>query len=170
MGREIRKVPSDWVHPKTTRQQWTGKDFEFVETNDYKPLYDKDYETAAQEWIAEFDQWRAGTHPNQRDYYFWDYDSPPSQNTCRKRKWTTEEATCYQIYETVSEGTPVSPVFATLDDLVEWCVAQGYSRSHAGKPTCFSRGRDKRRHSDGGVRCYILTVICHALHLHSVLK
>lgn len=133
MGREIRKVPSDWAHPKIKERRYIGDNFEVesVETDHYKPLYDKDYETAAQAWIAEFDQWRVGTHPNQRDYYFWDYDSPPSQDTCRKRKWTTEEATCYQIYETVTEGTPVSPVFASLDELAEWCVAQGYSRHAA---------------------------------------
>lgn len=27
----------------------------------------------------------------------------------------------YQLWETTSEGSPVSPVFATLDTLCEWC-------------------------------------------------
>lgn len=27
----------------------------------------------------------------------------------------------YQLWETTSEGSPVSPVFATLDELCEWC-------------------------------------------------
>lgn len=130
MGREIRRVPSDWIHPKQTRRIWTGQDYETVETSYYRPLYDKDYETAAQEWIAEFDQWRAGTHPHQSDdcRYYWEYANTPDEETHRSRKWTDEQATHYQIYETVSEGTPVSPVFATLDELVEWCVTQGYSR------------------------------------------
>jgi hypothetical protein len=133
MGREIRRVPADWVHPKAEEQQWTGDKFEFVETAHYRPLYDKDYETAAQEWLAEFDLWRAGTHPDQEQdtTYFWDFDPPPREENYRERKWTVEEATHYQIYETVTEGTPVSPVFATLDELVEWCVAQGYSRHAA---------------------------------------
>lgn len=27
----------------------------------------------------------------------------------------------YQLWETTSEGSPVSPVFKTLDELCEWC-------------------------------------------------
>ena len=27
----------------------------------------------------------------------------------------------YQLWETTSEGSPVSPVFATLDELCQWC-------------------------------------------------
>jgi hypothetical protein len=138
MGREIRKVPSDWQHPKAEKyvpsHDWRGKGT-WVETDDYRPLYDRDYETAAEQWMAEFDQWRAGTHPHQmgRCRYFWEYSSPPDKDTCRERKWTPEEATHYQIYETVTEGTPVSPVFATLEKLIEWCVEQGYSRHAAEK-------------------------------------
>lgn len=37
-----------------------------------------------------------------------------------------------QIYETDSEGTPVSPVFASKDELAEWLVTEGgYSRQAA---------------------------------------
>jgi hypothetical protein len=54
--------------------------------------------------------------------YFWDYSSPPAEEQYRQRKWTAEEATHYQIYETVTEGTPVSPIFASLDDMIEWLV------------------------------------------------
>ena len=28
----------------------------------------------------------------------------------------------FQLWETTSEGSPTSPVFATLDDLCEWCT------------------------------------------------
>ena len=27
----------------------------------------------------------------------------------------------YQLWETTSEGSPISPVFATIDELCEWC-------------------------------------------------
>jgi hypothetical protein len=37
----------------------------------------------------------------------------------------------YQVWETVSEGSPISPVFATSDAMVEWLVGQGYSRRAA---------------------------------------
>ncbi len=36
-----------------------------------------------------------------------------------------EEKTCLQIYETVSEGTPVSPVFSSVEDLRRWLVGCG---------------------------------------------
>jgi hypothetical protein len=136
MGREIRRVPSDWQHPPAQKYVPSKDPFgesKWVEADYYQPLYDKDYETVAEKWISEFDQWRAGTHPDQSDdcRYFWEYDTPPDEEHYRERKWTAEEATHYQIYETVTEGTPVSPVFASLDELVEWCVAQGYSRHAA---------------------------------------
>lgn len=34
--------------------------------------------------------------------------------------WPAGAATWYQAYETVSEGTPISPPFATEDELIEW--------------------------------------------------
>jgi hypothetical protein len=37
----------------------------------------------------------------------------------------------WQVWETVSEGSPVSPVFAKAEDLVEWLVGQGTSREGA---------------------------------------
>ena len=48
MGREIRKVPKDWVHPKETK--WNG--LKQCEITAYMPKYDRDYDTAAAEWIA----------------------------------------------------------------------------------------------------------------------
>lgn len=37
----------------------------------------------------------------------------------------------FQVWETVSEGSPISPVFATEDELVGWLTTQGYSRAAA---------------------------------------
>jgi len=37
-------------------------------------------------------------------------------------QWRNGKATHYQIYENVTEGTPVSPVFASLDDLIDWLM------------------------------------------------
>jgi hypothetical protein len=37
--------------------------------------------------------------------------------------------TAYQIYEDVTEGTPVSPVFGTVEELQRWLIAQGYSKA-----------------------------------------
>lgn len=43
--------------------------------------------------------------------------------------WPEETMTHYQMYETVSEGTPLSPVFPTKEALGEWLrIREGYSQ------------------------------------------
>lgn len=41
------------------------------------------------------------------------------------RTWAPEEATWYQVWQTVSEGSPVTPPFATPEELVDYLVAYG---------------------------------------------
>lgn len=131
MGREIRRVPKGWVHPKESDafSQNFGR---------YKPMYDKDFATVAQEWLDNCIAWANGTHkefesrPDSKAEcpFYWQYDGgPPNPDSYRPS--FHGPADCYQIYETVSEGTPVSPVFETKGELVDWLVAQGYSRAAA---------------------------------------
>lgn len=118
MGREIRRVPPNWEHPKNERGH-------------YKALYDNDYESRAQEFEKEYAEFMALSPAERQDEYgcahYWDYDNPPDRELYREEIWTPEEATAYQIYETVTEGTPVSPVFPDLDHLKQWLADQGYS-------------------------------------------
>lgn len=110
MGREIRHVPPDWQHPHD-------------EKGGFVPLYDDDYESASLEWIENFSLWQVGKHEAQPCKYcrfFWEYDSPPDEKCYRKRKWSASEATHFQVYETVSEGTPITPHFPSKEILVEW--------------------------------------------------
>jgi hypothetical protein len=39
-----------------------------------------------------------------------------------------ERKTAFQIYENVSEGSPISPIFGTLEELSKWLEAEGWSR------------------------------------------
>lgn len=95
MGREIRRVPHDWEHPKNEK----GK---------YIPLHDKDLETAKKLYNPE------------------EYDGEPMcEETYRSRKWCEEEAKCFQVYETVSEGTPITPVFDNTEDLISYLTNNG---------------------------------------------
>lgn len=51
------------------------------------------------------------------------WDSPENEKKCEE--WEREEPPSgvgYQIWETVSEGSPVSPVFAEPSDLAKWMV------------------------------------------------
>lgn len=131
MGREIRRVPGDWEHPKYTEANAPHHD----RVGDYRPLYDEEYKTAANEWLAGLALWQRGEHPSQPcDYcqYFWEYHYPPDENTCRARKWSEDEATHFQMYETVSEGSPVTPAFATEAELVNYLVEIGDSWGQSG--------------------------------------
>ena len=124
MGREIRRVPGDWEHPKYTEADAPLRNL----VGEYRPLYDEDYETAANEWLANLALWQRGEHPSQPSgygRYFWEYDAPPDEDTHRDRKWSADEATHFQMYETVSEGSPVTPSFATTAELVNYLVEIG---------------------------------------------
>jgi hypothetical protein len=113
MGREIRKVPENWEHPKDYRGH-------------YKPLYDYDFNEWASQWMEDLQQW-LNEYPtgfkehNGEKWAFWEWgDGPaPDRDECRP-SWKPEEMTAYQIYENVTEGTPVSPVFRTEADMRAW--------------------------------------------------
>jgi len=131
MGREIRRVPPDWEHPTYTAEMVRdlGKPAGWVGTP--VPLYDKVYAEAAKEWLAQAAAWARGEHPDQQQYPeatarylgYWEWSSgPPDPGSYRRRAWTEAEATHFQVYETVSEGTPVSPVLDSRDAVRAWCV------------------------------------------------
>jgi hypothetical protein len=57
------------------------------------------------------------------------WETPEYRNL--SENWEREEpptGECWQLWETVSEGSPISPVFATREEFVDWLVAEGYSR------------------------------------------
>jgi len=129
MGREIRRVPPNWEHPRQ-------------DTGQYQPVRDKSYAEAAEEWIREFYLWQEGKHPSQshewaKEYkYYWEYEGTPPEKDYYLSEFT-EEPTWYQVYETVSEGTPVSPPFATKEELIDYLVEYGdfwdQKRGHGGR-------------------------------------
>lgn len=96
-----------------------------------QPLYDRPYSEAISEWIHEHQLWEAGQHPDQLDgsgsqyryYAEWGGNAPSVEYY--RPEWKEEEMTWWQVYETVSEGTPVTPPFETREELVEYLVANG---------------------------------------------
>lgn len=119
MGREVRRVPPNWEHPKDERDR-------------YIPMFDEDYETAAAKWLAECIRWAYGTHEMLIDHperkrespFYWEYEGEPPNRDSYRPKFDTEP-TWYQVYETVSEGTPVTPPFATKEEVVDYLVEHG---------------------------------------------
>ena len=117
MGREIRRVQPNWEHPKKSNGA-------------YQPMLDEIFDESLKDWVKQYEQWKAGTHPDQKsEFYeegntFWDWNGGPPDPEYHRPEFT-EEATWYQVYETVSEGTPVTPPFETKAELVEYLVQQG---------------------------------------------
>lgn len=119
MGREIRKVPPNWEHPKQ-EGQYDGR---------LQPMYDKTFATAAQEWKDKFAKWEVGERPDyctdeSRNLEYWEWDGEPPDRAYY-RPWTSAEATWIQAWETVSEGTPVTPPFATAVELIDYLITHG---------------------------------------------
>lgn len=128
MGREIRRVPKDWVHPKQNP------------TDYYQPLHDQSYKDAANEWLSGCIAWSNNTHPDlvtdpslKEDFpFWWEYDDSPPDKCYYRPEWASEP-TAYQVYETVTEGTPISPVLETIEQVKEWLVQEGYSEDTASR-------------------------------------
>jgi len=120
MGRELRKVPAGWEHPKK-------------DDGRYHPMFNEYYVDALNDWLKEHKQWEDGTHPDlvekperKQEYPFYAEwgGNPPDVEYYQTRKYTDEELTHIQLYETTSEGTPCSPVFKAdeFDELCAWAA------------------------------------------------
>jgi hypothetical protein len=125
MGREIRRVPPDFQHPRRFNNGNIGNN----RTPDgYIPKYDGiNYEKEALEWIIEFEKWRndldSRTENNKDEPYYFNIEPPPLREDYTDVK--EEECTWYQLYETVSEGTPLSPPFETREELINYLTENG---------------------------------------------
>lgn len=123
MGREVRRVPSNWQHPKQSVHDYrTGRTVEI-----YKPLFRGDqYQPAVDEWDEECAKWKAGWRPDHCDseqYRDMCYEQWAGQRPHRDDympDWPESERTHYMMYEDTSEGTPISPAFATPEELAKW--------------------------------------------------
>ena len=111
MGREIRRVPPHWEHPRYTKEN-AGRD-DFI--GRFMPLIDKDYESACREWYQEAAEFK----PTKFSKWYHEYAGNPPDEEFYRPKWEVEP-TWWQVYETVSEGTPVTPPFATSEELIEF--------------------------------------------------
>jgi len=126
MGREIRKVPANWAHPKIERPNHRLGIME----ESYHPLYDRAFAPAMREWIEGWDAWERGERPEycseeSSSLPFWEYEGFPPDPNYYRPDWKSEEMTWLQVYETVSEGTPVTPPFKSREELVEYLVKYG---------------------------------------------
>ena len=132
MGQEIRRVPPNWEHPEEEYYDYDG----CLRTR-YQPLYDKEVQPYFDEWLAGYQEWvqgglqkaieenpELGYDADQPYSSYCDWNGHPPNPRYYRPKWA-EEPTWYQVYENVSEGTPITPPFATQDELIDYLCTHG---------------------------------------------
>lgn len=121
MGREVRRVPPNWDHPRQ-EGRYSG---------DLQPMFNERFDNKFAEWLTHFDRLRRGELDDvERKHYplglaDWLQDEGQPPDPKYYRPWKDEEATWFQVWETVTEGTPITPPFATPEELVDYLVANG---------------------------------------------
>ena len=111
MGREVRRVPANWEHPKDGNGHYIPLDTHFS-------LNGSEVQVGIREgWLK---------------------DEPPHYGYGLMPDWPTAERTHWQMYETVSEGTPISPVMKTPEELAQWLVDNQVS-AFAGTTASFAQ-------------------------------
>lgn len=128
MGREIRRVPEWWEHPRD-------------EHGAYIPLFDRSYDEAVRDYQYAVGLWRACRHPSQVEwpdqtkgvsYDEWE-SGPPNPRFYRQESWTEDDVTIWVLYESVTEGTSASPKFYSLKGLLQWMLRNGYTQDEIGE-------------------------------------
>lgn len=128
MGREVRRVPADWQHPKIEKPNYRDC---CVETS-YQPMFDRPFKSAMEEWYAAWQAWERGERPDyctgdSAKLQYWEWDNPPPDPAYFRPDWPEAERTHLMMYEDTSEGTPISPAFATPEELARWLADNGAS-------------------------------------------
>lgn len=127
MGREIRRVPATWQHPKNDR-------------GNYIPLLSGSFAERAKEWETEYAQWQRGLRRDYSEVGGWIartgdeltmrftewHGRRPSPDDYMP-DWPESERTHIQMYESTSEGTPISPVMDDPKKLARWLADNGAS-------------------------------------------
>lgn len=109
MGREVRRVPKDWEHPRD-------------EDGNYIPMYDRFPYNASE------------TEEGLRDG--WLENEPPNYNIEVMPQWPESDRTHLQMYETTTEGTPISPVMEMPEELARW-LADTWANAGAGSTASY---------------------------------
>lgn len=137
LNRKVRKVPKDWEHPKD-------------KNGNYIPLFDgAKYKEAVDRWDIEAEKWEQGFYdrtsldasgtwqiewlPKEslekdlRNLSFSEWNSDRPNEDDYTPTWEDNEADHFMMYEECTEGTPLSPAFASKEELAEWLALQNVS-------------------------------------------
>jgi hypothetical protein len=117
MGREVRRVPATWEHPRDDK-------------GSYIPLYGYSFSARLREWDEGKTKWNQGLRDDyaggwqplgdvaSESYEEWSGQRPVESDYMPD--WPEAERTHYQMYEDTTEGTPISPVMSSPEELAHW--------------------------------------------------
>lgn len=127
MGREVRRVPANWQHPK--------------DGSGFKPLRDG-FTKALRDWNDGNAKWQEGLREDWSKYpavawipleaehtgmTFAEWHGEQPQAGDYMPDWPEAERTHLQMYEDTTEGTPISPVMDSPELLAAWLADTGAS-------------------------------------------
>lgn len=133
MGREVRRVPDDWVHPKRKSDDTR-----------FQPMHERSYSQASADWKAGLAKWESGEEPLEASRLkygckeYWEYAGAPPEPEYYMPEWTDEHRTHFQMYEDTTEGTPISPVMPDPESLARW-LADNNASAFAGQTATYEQ-------------------------------
>lgn len=120
MGREVRRVPADWKHPR-------NKDG-YVSLHDGLTKDTREWDEGASQWAKGLRKvYKGGWEPHGETYSYEEYAGHRPVPEEYMPDWPSEQRTHLMMYETTSEGSPISPAFATPEELARWLYENGAS-------------------------------------------
>ncbi len=126
MSREVRRVPGNWQHPTSDGLE----SISLFDGIDYEPRLRR-WDTGAAKWAEGLrEDWNGGWQPLEPDEVgqtFEEWWGPRPLEEDFMPRWTDAERTHLMMYETCTEGSPISPAFETPEDLARWLADNGAS-------------------------------------------
>jgi len=120
MGREIRRVPANWKHPKGVG----GREFQPLSDNylEHLKYFKEDVEDFIKHMTDVIEKGETIIYDNvfKTPQEVYDYLNEDNQMCPTNVNGYMPSGKWYQLFETVSEGTPLSPPFETKEELIEW--------------------------------------------------
>jgi len=131
MTREIRRVIADWEHP---RKVYQGYFDDYTEELRDIPMIDESVQDAWDRFCQEYQSY-VESNPEVVEKYkgYFQRVLPPDPEHYRPQ-WRKEDMTWYQMYEIVSdegEGVPITPPFATQQELIDYLMGNGDFRDQS---------------------------------------
>lgn len=109
MGRRLVRVPPGWQHPRINLDP----------AKPYLPLFTSNFASDLAIYRAERASWERGFGPEGTEDTYEEWDGPEPNPLDYLPQWSYLDATHWQVYETVTEGSPITAVHADPQSAIE---------------------------------------------------